>query len=140
MDSNTQIQQLWLKKHKMLAICAVFLFVHITLYKCATIITSTSMFNTNDMNSLCDKSTKTYGVGLLHTQTTAHKEMFAFNSVFIVSFSKLLTVLYCKAIVHSSAILTAGFLTMRLCVSLLYIVSKVTLPPPEAKIETYLLL
>ena len=49
------------------------------------------------------------------------------------------SLLYCKAIVHSSAILTAGFLTMRLCVSLLYIVSKVTLPPPEAKSEIYLL-
>jgi len=51
MDSNTRIQQLWLNKREMLAICTVFLFVHITLYKCATIITSTSMFNTNEMNS-----------------------------------------------------------------------------------------
>lgn len=32
--------------------------------------------------------------------------------------------------------LTAGFLTVRLCVSLLYIVSTITLPPPEAKSKT----
>jgi hypothetical protein len=41
--------------------------------------------------------------------------------------------LYWRTIVHSSAILTAGFLTIRLCVSLLYVVSTVTLPPPEAR-------
>jgi len=93
MDSNTWIQNLWLNMCEMLAICAVFLFVHITLYICATIIISTSMFNTNEMNSWCDKSAKTYGVGLLQTQTTGHKEMFAFKSVFIVSFSKLLITL-----------------------------------------------
>ena len=51
LDSNTQIQQLWLNMCEMLAICEVFLFVHIILYKCATIITSTFMFNTNEMNS-----------------------------------------------------------------------------------------
>jgi hypothetical protein len=34
--------------------------------------------------------------------------------------------------------LTAGFLTIRLCVSVLYVVSKVTLPTPEAKREFYL--
>jgi hypothetical protein len=52
-DSNTWILQLWLNTREMLAICAVFLFVYITLHKCATIITrtSTSMLNTNEMNS-----------------------------------------------------------------------------------------
>jgi hypothetical protein len=31
--------------------------------------------------------------------------------------------------------LTAGFLTIRLCVSVLYVVSKVFLPTPEARRE-----
>lgn len=44
--------------------------------------------------------------------------------------------LYWRTIVHSSAILAAGFLTVRLCVSLLYVVSTVTLPPPEARSRT----